>query len=46
MNRLIMMLAIGFGLGRSKVMPGTIGCLIGLPIGWLVMQIEVLIMML
>ena len=43
MNKLIMMFAIGFGLGRSKVMPGTIGCLIGLPIGWLVMQIDALI---
>ena len=34
MDRGILWLATGFGLGRSPILPGTIGCLMGLPLGW------------
>ncbi len=40
MDRWILWLATGFGLGQSPIMPGTIGCLMGLPIGWGLMQIN------
>ena len=40
MDKWILWLATGFGLGRSPVMPGTFGCLIGLPLGWVLMQID------
>ncbi len=40
MDRWILWLATGFGLGRSPIMPGTIGCLMGLPLGWGLMQID------
>lgn len=34
MMRFIKTLAIGFGLGNSPVMPGTVGTLLGLPLAW------------
>ena len=40
MDNWILWLATGFGLGRSAIMPGTIGCLLGLPLGWGLMQID------
>ena len=40
MDRGILWLATGFGLGRSPILPGTIGCLMGLPLGWGLMQIN------
>jgi len=40
MNRVILVLATGFGLGRSAVMPGTVGCLLGLPLSWGLMQLD------
>ena len=42
MDKWILMLATGFGLGRSPIMPGTIGCLVGLPLGWGLMQIDLI----
>jgi len=38
MNKFIKTLAVGFGLGGSPVMPGTIGTLLGLPLAWGVLQ--------
>ena len=40
MDRWVLWFAAGFGLGRSPIMPGTIGCLVGLPLGWGLMQID------
>lgn len=40
MDKWILWLATGFGLGRIPIMPGTIGCLMGLPLGWGLMQIN------
>ena len=40
MKELIKWIAVGFGTGRSPVMPGTVGTLVGLPISWALMQIE------
>ena len=40
MDKFTLWLATGFGLGRSAIMPGTIGCLLGLPLGWGLMQID------
>ncbi|RZO84800.1 MAG: phosphatidylglycerophosphatase A [Kiritimatiellaceae bacterium] len=40
MNRVILLFATGFGLGRSAVMPGTIGCLVGVPLSWGLMQLD------
>ena len=42
MDKWILWLATGFGLGRSPIMPGTIGCLMGLPLGWGLMQINLM----
>ena len=42
MDKWILWLATGFGLGRSPIMPGTIGCLMGLPLGWGIMQINLM----
>ncbi len=40
MRKIITNLAIGFGFGKSKFMPGTVGTLWGLPISWGLMQIS------
>lgn len=37
-DRVVLWIAEGFGLGRVSVMPGTIGSLWGLPLGWLLGQ--------
>ncbi|MCX6998667.1 MAG: phosphatidylglycerophosphatase A [Kiritimatiellaeota bacterium] len=34
MQRILLMLATGFGLGYSPFAPGTVGCLWGLPLAW------------
>lgn len=34
MENLLAFIASGFGLGRSPFAPGTMGCLLGLPIAW------------
>lgn len=39
MNRLVKWIAIGFGIGLSPVMPGTVGTLLGVPLAWGVMQL-------
>lgn len=39
MKNVIKWAALGFGLGLSPVMPGTVGTLAGLPIAWGVMQV-------
>lgn len=36
---MIKLLATGFGLGLSRIMPGTCGTLWGIPLAWMVMQI-------
>lgn len=41
MERWIKWVAIGFGTGRSPLMPGTVGTLVGLPLAWGVMQVPV-----
>lgn len=33
-NRLAVLFSTGFGLGHSPVIPGTIGCLLGIPLAW------------
>ncbi|MCF7848574.1 MAG: phosphatidylglycerophosphatase A [Kiritimatiellales bacterium] len=39
MKKIIKALAVGFGLGNSPVMPGTVGTLLGLPLAWGIMQL-------
>lgn len=34
LNKSAVLLATGFGLGYSPVIPGTIGCLLGIPLVW------------
>lgn len=34
MQRILAFMASGFGLGFSPVAPGTVGCLLGLPLAW------------
>jgi len=34
MQKFLALLATGFGLGHSPFAPGTVGCLLGLPIAW------------
>ena len=36
MQKLLAFIANGFGLGRSPFAPGTVGCLLGLPIVWFI----------
>ena len=36
MQNLLAFIANGFGLGRSPFAPGTMGCLLGLPIAWFI----------
>jgi phosphatidylglycerophosphatase A len=38
-NKFNLHLATGFGFGLSRIMPGTVGTLWGIPLAWLVMQI-------
>lgn len=38
-DKLIKHIATGFGLGHSKIMPGTVGTLWGIPLAWAVMSI-------
>jgi phosphatidylglycerophosphatase A len=40
MNKFITWIAVGFGFGYSKIMPGTVGTLWGLPLCWGLMQIS------
>jgi len=39
LNRLAILLSTGFGLGHSPVIPGTVGCLLGIPLFWAI-QLE------
>jgi len=39
MKNLIKWIAVGFGMGFSPVMPGTVGTLVGLPLAWGIMRI-------
>jgi phosphatidylglycerophosphatase A len=41
MKSWILVLATGFGLGHSRIMPGTCGTLLGVPLAWMVMQVSV-----
>jgi phosphatidylglycerophosphatase A len=34
MQRMLAFLGVGFGLGYSPFAPGTVGCLLGLPLAW------------
>lgn len=34
MQRILAFLGVGFGLGYSPFAPGTVGCLLGLPLAW------------
>lgn len=36
MQKLLAFIANGFGLGRSPFAPGTMGCLLGLPLAWFI----------
>ena len=36
MQKLLAFIASGFGLGRSPFAPGTMGCLLGLPLAWFI----------
>ena len=36
MQKLLAFIASGFGLGYSPVAPGTLGCLLGLPLAWFI----------
>jgi phosphatidylglycerophosphatase A len=38
MKKIITWIAVGFGLGWSPIMPGTVGTLVGLPLAWGLMQ--------
>ncbi len=40
MDRLTKWIAVGFGTGYSRVMPGTVGSLLGVPLAWGLMQLE------
>ena len=40
MNKLITWIAVGFGVGYSKIMPGTVGTLWGIPLCWGLMHIS------
>lgn len=40
MNKFIKWLAVGFGFGYSKIMPGTVGTLWGLPLAWGLMHLS------
>lgn len=40
MKKAMRWMAVGFGLGWSPVMPGTVGTLLGLPLAWGVMQVD------
>ena len=42
MNKIFLLLATGFGIGYSKIMPGTVGSLIGLPIAYFFLQISLI----
>lgn len=42
MNKLFVFLATGFGIGYSRIMPGTIGSLIGLPIAYFFLKINLI----
>ena len=51
MKSWILVLATGFGLGQSRIMPGTCGTLLGVPLAWMLMQLpwiwlQILILML
>ena len=39
MKSWILVLATGFGLGHSRIMPGTCGTLLGVPLAWMLMQL-------
>lgn len=41
-DRGLLFVAEGFGFGRSPVMPGTVGSLWGLPLGWLLQDVSML----
>tara|TARA_S200000501_G_scaffold202194_1_gene190238 strand:- start:575 stop:1018 length:444 start_codon:yes stop_codon:yes gene_type:complete len=43
MNKIFLLLATGFGIGYSKIMPGTVGSLIGLPIAYFFLQISLIL---
>jgi len=34
LNKVAVWLSTGFGLGHSPLIPGTVGCLLGIPIAW------------
>lgn len=38
-NRWIQQVATGFGFGHSRIMPGTVGTLWGIPLAWVVVQL-------
>ena len=38
MNDGITWFAMGFGLGQSQVLPGTLGALLGIPLAWLMLR--------
>lgn len=38
LRKLSILLSTGFGLGHSPVIPGTIGCLLGIPLVWFIKQ--------
>ena len=37
-GKLAVLLSTGFGLGHSPVIPGTIGCLLGIPLVWAIQE--------
>ena len=38
LKKLAVWLSTGFGLGYSPVFPGTVGCLLGLPLAWAIQE--------
>jgi len=38
MKKLAILLSTGFGLGYSPLFPGSVGCLLGLPLVWIIQQ--------